>query len=302
MCPASARWPLRPASARRLVFAGYSGYPHARHERYLGYMVFRLSVGFLVAALALLAVSLYLSEYYLGEERRLVAAGDLRGGLEAAQKAGRMDPFDPEPLEDVSFIRQQQGRNDEAVGALREAIDRDPNNYLIYLELASLQFALGDLTDAEKNYRKVLDLNPQADAARSGLAALLLERGDLEGAKREYEKIEEAGEISILDLYDLGRIYVRTGEPKEGYKAIKKAQRQASEEAETLEGSLKAQRQRLVESMDLALADALVVQGSYGRAAKVISDSPSEQAPGLLRLLETNPEAYREQVVNSDVQ
>ena len=265
-------------------------------------MVFRLSVGFLVAVLALLATSLYLSEYYLGEERRLIAAGDLRGGLEAAQKAGRMDPFDPEPLEDVSYIRQQQGRNEEAVGALREAVDRDPNNYIIYLELASLQFALEDFPAAGENYRKVLELNPQAYAARSGLAALLLETGDLEGAKREYEKVEEAGEISYTDLYDLGRIYVRTGEPEKGYKAIKKARRQASRDAETLEGVLKAQRQGLVESMDLALADALVVQGSYGRAAEVISESSSEQAPGLLRLLETDPEAYREQVVNSDIQ
>ncbi len=265
-------------------------------------MVFRLSVGFLVAVLALLAMSLYLSEYYLGEERRLIAAGDLRGGLEAAQRAGRMDPFDPEPLEDISYIRQQQGRSEAAVGALREAADRDPNNYIIYLELATLQSALGDLTAAGENYRKVLELNPNAYLARSGLAELLLRRGDLEGAKREYEKVEKAGEISYTDLYDLGRIYVRTGEPEKGYKAIKRARRQASKDAETLEGALKAQRQRLVESMDLALADALVVQGSYGRAAKVISASSSEQAPGLLRLLETDPEAYREQVVNSDIQ
>jgi tetratricopeptide (TPR) repeat protein len=264
-------------------------------------MVFRLSVGFLVAVLALLATSLYLSEYYLGEERRLIAAGDLQGGLEAAQKAGRVDPFDPEPLEDVSYILRQQGRNEQAVGALREAADRDPNNYIIYLELATLQSALDDLTGAGENYRKVLELNPKAYAARSGLADLLLRRGDLEGAKREYEKIEEAGEISYADLYDLGRIYVRTGEPKEGYKTIKRAQRQASKEAETLEGLPKVQRQRLVGVMDLALADALVVQGSYGRAAKVISNSSSEQAPGLLRLLETDPEAYREQVVNSDI-
>ena len=277
-------------------------YPHARYGRDSGRMVFRLSVGFLVAVLALLAMSLYLSEYYLGEERRLIAAGDLQGGLEAAQKAGRVDPFDPEPLEDVSYILRQQGRNEEAVGALREAADRDPNNYIIYLELASLQSALDDLTGAGENYRKVLELNPKAYAARSGLADLLLRRGDLEGAKREYEEIEEAGEISYTDLYDLGRIYVRTGEPKEGYKTIKRAQRQASKEAETLEeGSLKVQRQRLVEAMDLALADALVVWGSYGRAAKVISNSSSEQAPGLLRLLETDPEAYREQVVNSDI-
>ena len=255
-----------------------------------------------MAVLALLAMSLYLSEYYLGEERRLIAAGDLQGGLEAAQKAGRMDPFDPEPLEDVSYILQQQGRSEEAVGALRQAVDRDPNSYIIYLELAFLQAGLGDFAAARENFRRVLELNPQAYAARSGLAELLLKRGDLEGAKREYEKIEEAGEIPYTDLYDLGRIYVRTGEPEEGYEAIKKARRQASKEAQTLEGSLKAQRQGLVESMDLALADALVVQGDYDRAAKVISESSSEQAPALLRLLETDPEAYREQVVSSDIQ
>lgn len=265
-------------------------------------MVFRLSAGFLVAVLALLAMSLYLSEYYLGEERRLIAAGDLRGGLEAAQTAARLDPFDPEPLEDVSYVRQQQGRNEEAIAALRDAVDRDPNNYLIYLELATLQSALDDPTAATENYRKVLDLNPKAYAANSGLAEVLLEKGDLEGAKREYEKVEEAREISYTELYDLGRIYVRTGEPREGYKAIKRARRQASAGIESLEGPLKAQRERFVGSMDLALADALVVQGKYGQAGKIIAESPSEQAPALLRLLETDPEAYREQVVNSDIQ
>ena len=265
-------------------------------------MVFRLSAGFLVAVLALLAMSLYLSDYYLGEERRLIAAGDLAGGLEAARAAGRMDPFDPEPLEDVSYIFQLRGQNEEAVGALRDAVDRDPNNYITYLELASLQFALDDLAAAEENYRKVLELNPQAHAARSGLAKLHLRRGNLEKAKRKYEKVQAAGEISYTDLYVLGRIYVRTGEPKEGYKAIKKARRRASAGIEALEGPLKAQRERLVGSMDLALAEALVVQGSYGRAAKIIARSPFEQAPALLRLLETDPEAYREQVVNSDIQ
>jgi len=264
-------------------------------------MVFRLSAGFLVVALALLAMSLYLSEYYLGVERRLIAAGDLPGGLEAAQTAGRMDPFDPEPLEDVSYILQQRGQNEEAVGSLREAVDRDPNNYIIYLELASLQFALDDLTAAEENYRKVLDLNPKAYAARSGLAEVLLKKGNLEEAKREYEKVEEAREISYPELYDLGRIYVRTGEPGEGYRAIKKAQREASADIESLEGPLRTQRERFVASMDLALADALVVQDEYARAGKIIAESSSEQAPALLRLLETDPEAYREQVVNSDI-
>jgi hypothetical protein len=70
---------------------------------------------------------------------------------------------------------------------------------------------------------------------------------------------------------------------------------------ESLRRPLRMQRQRLVNSMTLALADALVVQGRYPQAREVLAGSASEQAPALLQLLDTDPEAYREQVVNSDV-
>jgi hypothetical protein len=53
--------------------------------------------------------------------------------------------------------------------------------------------------------------------------------------------------------------------------------------------------------MNLALADALVVRGRYAQAREVLAGSSSEQAPALLQLLDTDPEAYREQVVNSDI-
>lgn len=44
-------------------------------------MIFKISVGFLAGALALLATALYLSEHYLHEETRLAATGDLRGAF-----------------------------------------------------------------------------------------------------------------------------------------------------------------------------------------------------------------------------
>jgi Flp pilus assembly protein TadD len=78
--------------------------------------------------LALLATSLYLSERYVEMERRLFIAGDLQGAFEAVRTAGRLDPFDPEPLQGKSYILQQQNRNEEAAAALRGAIERDPNN------------------------------------------------------------------------------------------------------------------------------------------------------------------------------
>jgi tetratricopeptide (TPR) repeat protein len=273
-----------------------------RGERALNLVVVRISAAFLAGVLALLATSLYLSERYVEKERRLFIAGDLQGAFEAVRTAGRLDPFDPEPLQGKSYILQQQNRNEEATAALRGAIERDPNNYLPYLLMANLQVGeLGDLDAAEESYRRVLDLNPNSYTARTALAGVLLKKGELEEAKTQYEKLREQREISYEGLYNLGRIYVRTGEPGEGYKAINIARRQASAGMKSLGKPLRTERRKLLGSMNLALADALVVQGRYAQAREVLVRSSSEQAPALLQLLDTDPQAYREQVVNSDV-
>jgi tetratricopeptide (TPR) repeat protein len=255
-----------------------------------------------VGALVFLATTLSLSEYYLNEEARLFAAGDLQGALEAVQMAARLDPFDPEPLQGESFILQQQGRYEDAASSLRGAIERDPHNYMPYLMLGNLQLSrLDDLDGAVESYRNALRLNPNMTVASGALAQALIRKRDLGAAKEVYERLEEEKKISFQGLYDLGRIYVRTGEPDKGLKAIKRAKHMAEAELDELEGPLKVQRQELIESMELAIADALVVQGRYTAAREIIAGSSSEQAPALLQLLDSNPEAYRESVVSSEI-
>lgn len=273
-----------------------------RGERALSGVIFKISAGFLVGALVLMAVAFYLSDYYTAEQRRLAAAGDIQGARAAAERAVRLDPFDTDPLEAQSFLLQQQGQNEEAADSLKQAIERDPNNYMPYLMLGNLQMAqLNDLEAAVESYRAVLELNPKATVARSGLAQALLREGKLEEARKEYEVLEKERQISDQGLYDLGRIYVRTGEPEKGYKAIKKARRRASADLDELQEPLKSQQEELIASMDLALADALVVQRRYAQAYEIIAENPSEQAPALLELLNSDPEAYRESVVNSEI-
>ena len=262
-------------------------------------MIFRLSAGFLVGVLALLATVLYLSDYYTGEQQRLAAAGDVAGAMEASRKAVRLDPFDTDALQGQSFLWRQQKRHDRAVLALKEAIERDPNNYLPYLTLAHLRLGTGDLDAAVKGYRDVLELNPNAVSARSSLAQTLARQGKLQEAKEEYEALEEETSITYQDRYDLGRIQVRTGEPLEGVKNIRRARRMAAAELNRPHTQV-GERQLLV-SMDLATADAFVVQGRYGQARRILAQSPSEQAPGLIELLNLDPAAYREQVINSDI-
>jgi tetratricopeptide (TPR) repeat protein len=261
-------------------------------------VIFRLSAGFLVGVLALLATVLYLSDYYTGEQQRLAAAGDVAGAMEASRKAVRLDPFDTDALQAQSFLWRQQKRHDRAVLALKEAIERDPNNYLPYLTLANLRLGMGDLDAAVKGYLDVLELNPNAVSARSSLAQALARQGKLQEAKEEYEALEEETSITYEDRYDLGRIQVRTGEPLEGVKNIRRARRMA---AELNRPRTRVGERQLLVSMDLATADAFVVQGRYGQARRILARSPSPQAPGLLELLNLDPAAYREQVINSGI-
>jgi tetratricopeptide (TPR) repeat protein len=267
----------------------------------LNRVIFRLSAGFLVGVLTLLAGALYLSDYYMAEQQRLAAAGDVTGAMEASRKAVRFDPFDTDALQAQSFLWRQQKERDMAVLVLKEAIERDPNNYLPYLTLANFRLGIGDLDAAAEGYRDVLDLNPNAVSARSSLAQALARQGKLREAGAEYEVLEEENNITYRDRYDLGRIQVRTGEPQEGVKNIRRARRAAAAELRRPATPAGERQRQLLVSMDLATADAFVVQGRYVQARSILARSPSEQAPGLLELLNLDPAAYREQVINSGI-
>lgn len=270
--------------------------------RILSRVFFKISVGFLLLAMILLAGAFSFSYYYLDQQGRLVAAGNLKGAMDSAQKAARLNPFNPDPLGAESYILQQQGRNKEAANALRQAIDRDPNNYATYLFLGNLQmYSLDDLNAAEASYRKMLQLNPKATAATQGLAQALLRQGDLKASRKQYERLQEEKSISPQGLYELGRIYVRTGEPEKGEQTIKSARRRLLGQLKTMEGSQKTQTEDLLRSMTLAIADALVVQGNYDKARSILENSDAQQAPAILELLNSNPELYQDSVKSSAI-
>ena len=250
----------------------------------------------------MLATTLSLSRHYLREEVRLAATGDVQGALESARLAARLDPFDPGPLVGEALLLQHQGNYEAAEATLREAIERDPNNSSIHLLMGNLQATgLENLDAAVESYRDVLRLDPHATSARSALARTLTRQGKLREAKEEYQWLKREGRISYRGLYDLGRIEVRTGEPREGLLDIMNAKAAAEAELEELEGPLRAQQRGLLMSMNLAIADALVVQGRYAEAREVIAQSSYKQAPALLQLLNSDPEAYREAVLESEI-
>lgn len=264
--------------------------------------LFKIAVGFVVVALLLLAGALYMAVYYMQQEQELAAAGDVEGALEKTITAAQFNPFDSTPLLVRSNLLQQQGQNEAAVDALEEAIRRDPADYTNLVALGNLQAArLNQPTAAAETYKKALEKIPRDTGLISSLAVTLTRVDDLEGAKREYEKLAEMDRITPRGLFNLGRIYVRTGDPEMGVETLQEAKRRVSATLKSTEGAKGEQREAFLRSVDLALVDALVVEGRYDEARVALSESGSEQAPAILELLNTDPEDYKEAVLNSDL-
>lgn len=249
----------------------------------------------------LLAVALSLSAYYLAQQQKLATSGDVAGALDAARLSARLDPFNSAPLTAEALLLQRQGQNEEAADVLRDAIERDPANYTNRTQLGNLQLTqLNDPEAAVESYRVALDQIPRDTNLIASLAFALTRTGDLEAAKTEYERVRELDRISSRNLYDLGRIYARTDEPEKAVETLTEVREQIAARVEETDNEAKrGQRELFLNSIDLAIADAHVVEGDYAAATAVLEESEAEQAPAILELLNTNPEEYRESVLNS---
>jgi tetratricopeptide (TPR) repeat protein len=271
-------------------------------ERVLGRVVAKISVGFAAGALILLAVSLYLSNRFLEDQLRLAETGDLRGATNKVEWAARLDPFSPAPLSSEGYLELRQGRPEAAANAFDRAIRRDPYNYKNHEALANLQRQqLDDPEAAVESYREALSRNPNAATLVSRLADALVATGDLEGARTQYKWLYERERIPLRDLYTLGKVQMRLGEPEEAIETFEEAKERAEAELESSDEQQEDQKRAFLESLDLATANALVVQRSYAEARDYLAQSEAEQAPAVLALLDEDPEAYRRSVFDASI-
>ena len=80
------------------------------------------------------------------------------------------------------------GRTQESVSLLRAALERDTLRASSYSNLGIAYFAAGQLEDAERAFRKSIELRPTADYTHNGLGLVLLWRGQLHAALEEMNR------------------------------------------------------------------------------------------------------------------
>jgi hypothetical protein len=112
----------------------------------------------------LVALPLFMSQRYANHaydeypEDPATALSDL-------DRSADLDPYDPQPLLAKGVIESQLGREQEAVAAFREAVDREPQGYAGHYFLAR-QLAVTDPAAAQAEVAEALRLNPHDPVTR----------------------------------------------------------------------------------------------------------------------------------------
>jgi Flp pilus assembly protein TadD len=119
---------------------------------------------------------------YLALDNPLRAVGEL-------EEAKRLQPFDSTPWVNLAAIYLKAGNPERALEYNEKALQLDPGSVDARFGKAECFRALNRWPEAIAAYRATIRLNPAHGDARNNLAGLLAQSGDLTGAQEEMEKL-----------------------------------------------------------------------------------------------------------------
>lgn len=162
-----------------------------------------------------------------GEGLAALGRNDYAGAQAAFQEAYRLDPDNPEIVNNLGYLHQLLGHWDEAEPLLRQTLDLDPARLVAYRNLADVLSAPGrspeKLIEAASlldRARSLREPTPDLILDQARMAARLHRFDAAEGFFDEYRGLVEADDALRLELGDFYRDFGRTEEALEWYRAI----------------------------------------------------------------------------------
>jgi len=168
----------------------------------------------------------------LAQER----AGDLAGAAESLEGASRLDPKDPDSLEQLGAIYLKQNRPSEAETKFRAALAIGPKSKAALQGLA-LALEAEKKPEAVDAYRAYLEVEPKDAAARSRLLRLMVDNGQTDAALAELEKGPDGQSPSLEQLKLKADIEIGKKKYTEAIATLQQAIAQAPKDAQ-LHGGL----------------------------------------------------------------
>ena len=135
-----------------------------------GRRVPRVAGRVVLVVLALGLGALFLSDLHVRRARAEDLTAQER--LDEARTAEKLNPLDVTPLYLQAGALEELGRRDDARAELRDAADREPENFVNHLLLGDLELRAGNDRAARRHYRRASELNPRD----VGLRALAQQR------------------------------------------------------------------------------------------------------------------------------
>jgi serine/threonine-protein kinase len=149
------------------------------------------------------------------------------------KRAIELNPKYPTAHHWYSRVLRALGRSDEAWAEIKKAEELDPMSLVIVNNVAEQYVDRGDLTSAEKECRRLIDLDPNFWSAHQTLSIALVKQNRYTEALAEAQKSIELSNRSNASLAYLGHVYARLGQRNEAQSVIKELEdRHAKQQAD----------------------------------------------------------------------
>ena len=135
-------------------------------------------------------------------------SSDYPSALEHLERAQTLAPQSAEVLVALGAVYRRQLRFDEAIAVYERAVQYNPGDSKVFLDLATTCLWAGRNDNIQRLLERALALNPGMEAAAQVLGLFLVwQRGDVEGACRVLSGRGPNAQISLADTYWLIRDY-----------------------------------------------------------------------------------------------
>ncbi len=137
------------------------------------------------------AQTIYTIEELISQADEAFAKGDLEKALMILREANYNKPFDAEILYKIAFIHYKEGRYQDAIEALEDALKGDDRDAAVYSLLASSYRAMKNYSKANENIEEALRLEPDNPVYHFNYANILQDLGHTEDAIAHYKRALE---------------------------------------------------------------------------------------------------------------
>jgi arylsulfatase A-like enzyme/cytochrome c-type biogenesis protein CcmH/NrfG len=240
-------------------------------------------------------------------EQRLRALGYVASSISprALEERRRGDPKDKIGLYNLlkqAGLDSVEGRIDEGIGKVRQALAADPEIVEAYLMLGNMNAKAKRQNESIAAYRKALELDPDNESAAFDLALAYKDAGRTDAAEAGFNRVLELDPRDPKARYRLAEIWMERGEVQRAETALQRAIADNVErptfltklaecdiELKKYDAAERNLRDALAEKSDAPMAhyDLGLVQEARGNAVNAIAEYEAEIA--------RNPQTYRAQ-------